>query len=418
LSLVALFLDNAVEHQLTFPAQQELGDFFPAISPNGGSLAFVREASIGGPGRLLRLDLTSDLKPKGEPRPLAHPPGSLAQPAWTADGKRVLFLRQGTLFQTPADGEGAAEELVLPGERAWSLATSDRPGRLAYQSNVYDDNIWRIDLKENETVSEPYQFLVSTRRDLVPQVSPDGAKIAFASSRSGAYEVWLANRDGSGVIQITANRDVFSHPRWSPDGQRLAVVESRNGNTDVAVMGAGGGPAKRLTNHPATDYMPTWSRDGRWIYFSSNRSGEYRIWKVPSEGGDATPVTRGIGSVGIESADGRFIYFSASTELRKPRGEIWRAPANGGEEIRVIEGLNRWANFAVFEDGIYFIGSPDGKSPPAVHFYRFSTERIEHVARVPRPGGLGFTVSPDRQMILYVQVDSDTSDLMLVENFR
>jgi hypothetical protein len=42
---------------------------------------------------------------------------------------------------------------------------------------------------------------------------------------------------------------------------------------------------------------------------------------------------------------------------------------------------------------------------------------IESASR-GREGGLGLTVSPDEQWLLYTQMDQGGSDLMLVENFR
>jgi TolB protein len=64
--------------------------------------------------------------------------------------------------------------------------------------------------------------------DRRPTWSPDGKQIAFDSTRSGSYQVWTINPDGSGLQQLT---EYVSGPvlfaDWSPDGTRMAAVDNR-----------------------------------------------------------------------------------------------------------------------------------------------------------------------------------------------
>src|SRR5262249_10587878 len=70
--------------------------------------------------------------------------------------------------------------------------------------------------------------------------------IAFAY----ANDLWIADRDGSGVRRLTSHPGVESGPHFSPDGKLLAFTGRYEGNTDVYVVPAVGGVPKRLTWHP------------------------------------------------------------------------------------------------------------------------------------------------------------------------
>ncbi|MBI3474606.1 MAG: winged helix-turn-helix domain-containing protein [Acidobacteria bacterium] len=65
-----------------------------------------------------------------------------------------------------------------------------------------------------------------------PQFSPDGTRIAFMSNRSGPWQIWLSNADGSNPMQISRTNSAGT-PRWSPDGQSIAFDAPDEGTTRV-----------------------------------------------------------------------------------------------------------------------------------------------------------------------------------------
>ena len=93
----------------------------------------------------------------------------------------------------------------------------------------------------------------------------------------------------------------------------------------------------------------------------------------------------------------------------------------GGEEVPVLEfpEVGYWGYWAVSEVGIYFVITR--ARPYALEFFHFDTRRVVRVAsleKAPAPFDAGLALSPDGRSILYVQQDQQTSDIVLVENFR
>jgi TolB protein len=72
--------------------------------------------------------------------------------------------------------------------------------------------------------------------DAWPAWRPDGKQIAFASNRSGNYDIWLMNADGSGLVNLTDNAAQDTSPVWHPEGKKLAFVSTRHGGSDIYVI--------------------------------------------------------------------------------------------------------------------------------------------------------------------------------------
>ena len=112
----------------------------------------------------------------------------------------------------------------------------------------------------------------------------------------------------------------------------------------------------------------------------------------------------------MESPDRKYLYYGKSF---KPARGIWRIPIEGGDETEVLSSLSGWCNFAVTEQGIYFVSS----RPRSVEFLSFSSGRIKTVF-AHEELGVGLDLSPDGRYLLYTTGKRMGSDLMLVENFR
>ena len=126
-----------------------------------------------------------------------------------------------------------------------------------------------------------------------PAVSPDGQRVAMILSKSGSPDLYVANRDGSNLRQLTTTREPESSPCWSPDGNNILYVSRERGPADMYVISANGGKPRRVAANGAPNPTePDWSPDGKWIVFTSQMR-EFQICIVRAGGGDAIVLTSG-----------------------------------------------------------------------------------------------------------------------------
>ena len=113
-----------------------------------------------------------------------------------------------------------------------------------------------------------------------PAWSPDGAWIAFFSTRDGGDDIYIMQSDGANVARLTT-RSGFSlffrysrYPKWSPDGGQIAFVSNRSGHDEIYVIDRDGSQVRQLTDSPAEGRESSgefgafdWSPDGQQIVF-------------------------------------------------------------------------------------------------------------------------------------------------------
>jgi Tol biopolymer transport system component len=386
---------------------------FPTPSPDRKMVAYAAGAGF------LAADIHVLPATGGQPRRLTSDGRFLNGLAWTGDSEDIVFSsNRGGLFRLwriPASG-GTPERLSGVGEDGSAPAISRKGDRLAYVHSRSDSNIWRT-AGANWKGRRPaaVKLAASSRWDIDGVFSPDSRRIAFASDRSGTFEIWTSNSDGTNQMQLTslAGSDLGT-PKWSPDAKTIAFDARAAGHGDIFVISAEGGSPRRLTTEPFENNVPSWSRDGKWIYFSSNRTGAWQIWKAPTEGGSAVQITKTGGFSAQESVDGKWLYLWAEP------GTIWKMPVEGGEPVRVLQGVENFASWKLAANGIYFVDV--STSPALIKFMDLANQRTKPVTSVDFgyrvPGPPSFDVSQDGQWILFTRVDHVDSDIMLVENFR
>ena len=113
--------------------------------------------------------------------------------------------------------------------------------------------------------------------------SPLWGQIAFHSERTGTYQIYTMNADGSNQTQLTFLEGDPAYPIWSPNGKQIVFTvlvgehfDKKNKrivmDEEVFVMDADGTNQRNLTNNPEYDSFPDWSPDGEQIVFVSSRS--------------------------------------------------------------------------------------------------------------------------------------------------
>jgi Tol biopolymer transport system component len=399
--------------QLTSAPEHWVGDQRPVYSPTGQMLAFVRVVSVGANavGDIYVMPATG-----GDPKRLTFDNQNIEGLSWTPEGRNIVFSsnRGGLsgLWQISATG-GEPQPLGIGGDNALLPAISNLGRLLAYVKHFQTMSIWRVDLQSSfaETGAQT-RVLSTTTQNYFPKISPDGKRIVFSSSRSGAAEIWACDADGLNMLQLTRlGRPETGSPRWSPDGRFIAFDTRLKEPSDIYVIGSDGGPSRRLTEDPAEDVLPSWSQDGRSIYFGSDRSGDFQVWKVPAEGGAALQVTQHGGFEAFESPDGKYVYY-----VKRGAIGLWRVPTEGGKETRVLD-YCAWSRWSVADKGIYF-ARPGEKASWVLEFFSFATRRLTRVAALDKEPAGGLGVCPDGRWLVYAQTDSRGMNIMLVENFR
>jgi Tol biopolymer transport system component/DNA-binding winged helix-turn-helix (wHTH) protein len=410
----AIFLltnENHSTRPLTSPPEG-FEDWGPSFSPDGNQIAFVRSGNImvmpAEGGELRRLT----------PQPV----GVQGSPAWTPDGKSILFAAR-------SEGEmsglwrvlvsGGMPILIRKG-MVWNPAASKRGFRLAFELFSSARSVDQMDL---DPAGQNARSLLTSAggENAGQQISPDGRKIAFQSDRTGALDIWACDRNGQNLIQLTA-MGTAGAPRWSPDGKEIAfdvgLGRSWQEARSIFVVDADGGSARSLVQDNFSNNVPSWSSDGKWVYFASNRTGDWQVWKAPASGGALVQVTKEGGFASIESPDGQYLYY-AKHNYDNP--VIWRVPVAGGEETPIYPGIHPldWGAWTLVRNGLLFVDRDESglDVTPKVRLYEFSKQSVRTLALLEKPP-FWVTATHDGKSVLFDQPGEEESHIMLLENFR
>jgi DNA-binding winged helix-turn-helix (wHTH) protein/Tol biopolymer transport system component len=414
---------------------------YPAIfSPDGRSVLYTTPHgdiySIAAEGGERRLILAS---PAAEGEIVGRGTGDLS---WSPDGSTIRFTRDNKIWEVSSSGSNPHQ--LLPGWHAsalqwggqWTLDgefflfVSGSIGSMPRYSNYRrGGQLWAIDERREKLrppIAEPIQLTsgpmfwgpavsardghtifsrgMSLRGELVrydershhfdPYLrgisadmvafSRDGTYVAYVTFPDGI--LWRANRDGTGLLQLTKPPFYPRDVRWSPDGSQIVFTDnSQNGVDAIYVVPSQGGTPERLIpeeSGPQVDL--TWSPDGKKVVYSTapwHSIGNYspakievRILELATRRTITVPhrpegfwsprwspdgryiaglplkmdnltifdlktqrwkdlLRKGLNGFPTWSKDGRFIYFLRTTDDRG----IYRVPISGGDEERIVD---------------------------------------------------------------------------------
>lgn len=159
-----------------------------------------------------------------------------------------------------------------------------------------------------------------THRDICPAVSPNGKRVALCSDRTGNYEIWTMNANGTSLSQLTSLGGYSVFPDYSPSGNEIAFAHGRPDTPDITgiwVANASSGAAERLIP-PATapglwsDAYPAYSPDGSTIVFVRQRL------ETDPEAGFTFPVEGQLWSYDLTSHVSTQLTFDATLKDQLP----------------------------------------------------------------------------------------------------
>ena len=164
-----------------------------------------------------------------------------------------------------------------------------------------------------------------------------GTRIAFASERDGAGDIYVMNANGSNLRRLTNSEDKEGTSlEWSPDGTRIAYVAIKpDGNWEVRIIGLEvGAQPQDFAHRTADEWQPRWSPDGRSIAYTSYRSGAPDIMISNIYAGTLEQPTKGVGQnyLPVFSPDGTRLAFVSN---RDGNNEIYVMNRDGSNLTRL-----------------------------------------------------------------------------------
>jgi Tol biopolymer transport system component len=236
----------------------------------------------------------------------------------------LLFTREGALVAQPFD----AGQLKTTGE---ALAVAERVGReldfvrgcfsvsdngvLAYDSITRVRRLVWVDRGGNQVRS--LGDMGSWGR---PWLSPDERRVAVdrVNNENTLRDIWLCDTTTAAASRFTFGTadDIF--PVWSPDGRRIAWASSRDGGFSIYWKSASGAGQDELLLRASGGQLKIpndWSRDGRFIiYYDVDPKTKRDLWVLPLEG-DRKPfvfLQTDANEAGAQlSPDGRWMAYAS-----------------------------------------------------------------------------------------------------------
>lgn len=243
----------------------------------------------------------------GPIRLTAEPDIDATEPTWAPDGNRIIFVTAHICTRVVPGGVNRTLEK--------SIFIMDADGLNVAQ------------------LTEPTDECFS---DNQPDISPDGRRIAFTSSRSGDSKIFTMDISGANVRQVTEN--YARSPRWSPDGSKILFFGIGGG---IWTMNKDGSDQTLLLEEHdfAGPEAAAWSPDGAWITYSTGRGSELKscrcreIYVMSSDGGVhlrlTNSPTRTNNRSPAWSPDGTEVVFNSSNFGSTAKPEIFVINTDG-----------------------------------------------------------------------------------------
>ena len=265
----------------------------------GDPVSLVEQVAIGGNGRA-SVSLTES--------------GTLVYVQSTAadtSGSTLLWV----------DRDGHEEPIAAPPRAYVGPRISPDGTRIAVEIRDQENDIWLWDLARKALTRLTFDPAI----DRDPVWTPDGRHIIFASSRTGAFDLYARAADGTGTdVQLTASTNSEYAAQVTPDGLFVIGYEVRPRTAfDVVRFALNGNPGARgavtrselLIETPADDRNAELSPDGRYIAYQSNESGQFEVYvrPYPHIGGGRWQVSTNVGKGPAWSRNGRELFFMDRT---------------------------------------------------------------------------------------------------------
>jgi len=220
-------------------------DIQPAFSPDGTRIAFASRR--GGNWDIWIIGVEG-----GPPVQVTSGAADDVHPSWSPDGSRLVFCSlsvaggQWELWIAPA-AAGASRQFIGYGLfPEWSPVEDVIVYQRARERGSRWFSIWTLRLADGEPQYPTEVACSVTEAMILPSWSPDGRRIAYAStstvvplldgtlqSNTGeVFDIWVVSEDGRGKTRLTDGHTFNYAPAFSPDG-RVFFASNRSGHENT-----------------------------------------------------------------------------------------------------------------------------------------------------------------------------------------
>ena len=287
---------------------------------------------------------------------------ALAQPPFasldeTQNLQQISFAPVGADFDPVASSDA---------KRLFFSSTRHRPTADIYVQNVGASAVTQL-------TSDP-------AHDVMPDVSSDDQRVAFASNRHGSWDIFVMSAEGGQAIQVTSDLAHELHPTFSPDGQKIAYCRLPESGERWEIWVT---DLSRPAAHTFLTYglYPEWHPTDDRILFQRSRDRADRyfsLWTFDYINNEATAQTEVISSATAAvinptwSPDGRFVACAtvvqpdpedprAVPDSTQPFADIWVISADGRARTNLTGGFRFNSMPAWAADGrIFFVSDRAG----------------------------------------------------------
>jgi Tol biopolymer transport system component/tRNA A-37 threonylcarbamoyl transferase component Bud32 len=307
---------------------------YPRWSPDGRWIAYQR-------GDGVRFDLFVVAAAGGEPRQLTRDRSIISGLAWlpTSDGVVYGSSRDNSIPYLPAlrlwkiGLDGGAPRAITPPDVSYEHPDVNDSGLVSVARLRLQFDLWELpfEARDADRAKPARRITNQTGQVLTPTVSPNGDEVAFLADSGGHANLWVSSMRTRELRQITFESDpavAIGVPVWSPDGAWIAFVSSKNRTGYDFGVWLVQPDGSNLRNLVKQGLGAAWSPDGRWLYYTEVASGG--MFKIAVSGGAAArvrPETRNV--IGVH---GSTVYFMVERPLvdGRPEFEIRAASPEDG----------------------------------------------------------------------------------------
>ena len=128
--------------------------------------------------------------------------------------------------------------------------------------------------------------------DIYPAVSHNGNLIAFTRTVGELWQIFIMNKDGSDVRQLTSSEALNAYPTFSHDGKQIFYESKAGGDWRMCRINIDGSNDSILTsNEGIDDWHPSCSPADALVYYESGPPGDENILAMDYSGENIIKIT-------------------------------------------------------------------------------------------------------------------------------